>query len=668
MGKSTKLKTLRLWAQNNTMRAINELTDSEYRFSLSELAKETHNNTLLISNQTYRLAVYCMGLWFWIISGVTYFGIIIDDDNLSNAFRVLFYLTLCSVSLMIGGIISTSISNKNAESSKFTKCIKYTSGIMWLLSGLLLFAVIGWSFHMNYTDYHGIDIAYFAMTNLGNYLLSLAVCWMISSEIIYNYGGKYIYFNIKLLSLTLCIRTLLFLIPIYQNKHSQMYYGRSPIQDTTIIIVMHISYLLLCLSSFIIFIIFVFINKLQWYSHLKRLTIITLIILNISAVFTQTLNIDTSSFEIYSQKTAGQGHSNFLFLALITYLCYIVFIVVNNISSINFDQQNVSLILNSDKNSSHCYEYNNYNLDGEQTTNLNINLLQHKPFRIMAYCLCLWYWLLPDLCQYIMYLNKLSHELSEQTKTAMHFLVFAFSVYIIAIILISFEYVFKFIKYSKYSSKIAQLLFIIGSILMIISGVYVINAECTHFMFDYKSKLESIYCGIGQITTHFIGIVLPIYITLDIQFDINNMFRPISNLIIFFIGAVIWTLIIYRYDIDIKPSDNEKFRDDMAFVIRLGWTIMDVSSFIIVLLLLFTVNKSMKIVKRIFCVLLLISSGFCIINFNDAFGGSITVFEKNNPANNPYIVLWNAQYSKNYYFTVFFFCCIACYDVLMHIA
>jgi len=286
---------------------------------------------------------------------------------------------------------------------------------------------------------------------------------IIAFEIFYDYGGKYIYFNIKILSLVICITSILFTIPIFQNKHDQMNYGQYTIPDVSIITVMKISYLSLSISSFIVFIIFVYIDKLQYFSRIKLLVAIIMLIFNVSAVLTQTLNLDLSSFKLYKQKTAGQLHSNFLFLALVTYLCYIVLVVIHNVCSINFDEKYVSLILNEeqDKESRPGYnldEYDNgiHDVDVENINKDNKNLLNNQSFRLICYCLCLWYWILPDLCQYVRFLAKQSDAISGSYKTSIDLLISSFSVYIVAIIWVAMKHMFKL---SSFSNIIAQILF-----------------------------------------------------------------------------------------------------------------------------------------------------------------------------------------------------------------
>merc|ERR1712228_882662 len=106
---------------------------------------------------------------------------------------------------------------------------------------------------------------------------------------------------------------------------------------------------------------------------------------------------------------------------------------------------------------------------------------------------------------------------------------------------------------------------VIGSVLMTIGRVYAIHSECSGL-----AHSEQVNCGMGQMVTYLVVIALPIYIAVDIGYDVSNRLRAIWNFVLLFVAFLLWTIIMYQYDVDPLPFDGAEFKDDISFVVRLG--------------------------------------------------------------------------------------------------
>lgn len=649
----------------------NIVAGSESKLSISDM-NDGENIVVLLNEQTYRLAIYAMSLWFWITSGVTYFGVVIaDEHDLPNTVKILFYIILCAISLMIMGVVSTAMPTQ-------LKCIKYSSGLMWLLSGLAMIAVVIWEFHINYNDpdwkadhpINNYSPTLYFMATFANYLPVISLAIIISAEIIYDYGAKHIFLNILLFSLIIFITSILWSIPLYRQYQDK---------NVTITIILKISYVMIAFSSFIIFIIFLFIHKLQNVYCIKYVIIICLLLLNTFSVFTQTFCANGNQFSIFEQEPSGHLHSNFVWLMYITFLCYMVLIVTSSVFSKDLSKQTGLIIHENINNDSFlrfsmnvdlhsldlnldCDELKEDNPSENEDINLNNkqdeNVLNDKFHRFGLYCLCLWYWIIPDLLTFIMIPQ---HQLTNSGKWATNLMIAAFIMDIISILGVINIFMFNLNK--KCFKIIISVCFIIGSLLMMMSRMFTFDDQCKNSLISNK---ERNYCGIAQITTYLIGILLPIYISIDLIFDLKQFIRILSGLFILLSISILWSFVIYRYDIDVDPQDiidtqHHKFRKDIEFVVRMSWMILNISTIIIIILII--INKFIKKVKLwiigVFSLLFLLSSGMSVI---DDYGGEInTNILRNQPYGYP---IWSAAFPVNSYWTLYVFGIAVIYDVL----
>ena len=616
-----------------------------------------NDNIPLLNSQIRRLGILCMSLWYWVSSGITYFGIIIaDDHDLPNTIQILFYLSLCAVTLMIGGIISTAIPNP-------IKCIKYTSGIMWLLSGLLMIAVVIWTFHMNYNDpdwrsQHSINnyspTLYF-MATLARYLPVIFIAMIIAMEIMFNFGAKHLYFTIKLFAFVIFATSMLWMIPLFKQ-----YEGDS----TAISIIMKISYMMVAITSFSICAIFVFIDRLQHLSFMKYAVIICMFLLNVFGAMTQPIEYDGNAFSIFSQNPSGQLHSNFVWRICLTYMCYMVMLANNNIfnkntcktsrgrRSINdhdpFNDYSMSINLHS----LNINLENNEVQSNESMGEIKENSLNERAHRLGLYCLCLWYWIIPDLLQY----GMIPQDGMSTTQTfAVNLMITAFVVDFASILGVGLYLVSN----TQRLSWIVALFFVIGGVLMFSSRLVTYSVECHD-----ESSIDSVeqsYCGLALMSTHLIGALLPIFIATEF-IVLPQYVRRLFRVFIVFVISLLWTIVVYRYDVDVDYGDlldpeHEKFRSDIQSVVRTAWTlipILCVMMAIIVILKRFERLKG-KAISSIVVVLFLIANGMAVI---DDYGGEI--------AQNPLTQYpkWTAAFPFNSYWTLFSFSFILCYDVL----
>merc|ERR1712129_674223 len=166
----------------------------------------------------------------------------------------------------------------------------------------------------------------------------------------------------------------------------------------------------------------------------------------------------------------------------------------------------------------------------------------------------------------------------------------------------------------------------------------------------------------AKISTHLIGIALPLYIALE--FMSGRVWRLLRILMVFAV-AVLWSIPLYQYDIDVDYIDlldtaHAKFRSDIQSVVRAAWTSMTISCavmFVVVILKRFDKFKGrlMNIIACCVVVLFLIASGMAVI---DDYGGEI--------GQNPLTKYpeWTASFPVNSYWTLFTFASIVCYDLV----
>merc|ERR1712083_273395 len=113
------------------------------------------------------------------------------------------------------------------------------------------------------------------------------------------------------------------------------------------------------------------------------------------------------------------------------------------------------------------------------------------------YCLCLWYWIIPDLCQFALTSQA---DMTKTQKVAVNLMIAAFAVDILSIFGVARYLVSK----NQRFSRVVAVCFVIGGVLMGCSRLVTINDECRHN--SSIDKVEQTYCGIAHMSTYQIGV------------------------------------------------------------------------------------------------------------------------------------------------------------------